>query len=85
MAFRKCPSCGGSRMYRSAHNTPANGVLGPHLLPTLSQGQFRVVVCKDCGLMSLFASLMDTEVLTAPEWEPITDGISNRPLGLSEP
>jgi hypothetical protein len=85
MAFAKCPSCGGSRLYRSAQNTPAKGLLGPNLLPHLDPGWFRVVVCKDCGLTSLFASLSDTEALRAPEWEPMVGGISNRPLGLAEP
>jgi predicted nucleic-acid-binding Zn-ribbon protein len=85
MAFTKCPNCGGSRLYRSAQNTPANGLFGPNLLPKLSPGRFRVVVCKDCGLTSLFASVVDIEGLSAPEWEPMVDGISARPLGLAEP
>ena len=85
MAFRKCSCCGGSRLYRSAQYTPANGALGPVLLPELSPGMFRVVVCKDCGLTNLFASMLDIEGLSAPEWEPMVDGISNRPLGLAEP
>ena len=85
MPFTKCPSCGGSRLYRSAQHTDASGMLGPNLLPKSSPGRFRVVVCKDCGLMSLFARMLDIEGLRAPEWEPMGDGISNRPLGLAEP
>jgi predicted nucleic-acid-binding Zn-ribbon protein len=71
MASTKCPSCGGSRLYRSAQNTSAIGHLGPNLLPGLSPGLFRVVVCKDCGLTSFFASDLDLGGLRAPEWEPI--------------
>jgi predicted nucleic-acid-binding Zn-ribbon protein len=82
MAFSKCPSCGGSRLYRSAQHTNANGGIGANLLPNLSPGLFRVVVCKDCGLTNLFASALDLEVLRPPEWEPMDDGISARTHGL---
>ena len=84
MAFRKCPSCGGSDLYRSVQNTPAKGLFGPDLLPKSSPGRLRVVVCKDCGLMSLFASTSDIRGLSAAEWEPMIDGVSSRPLGLEE-
>ena len=85
MVFMKCPSCGGSDLYRSAQNTPATGLFGPSLLPKLSPGRFRVVVCKDCGLTSLFASTSDVQGLSGPEWERMVDGVSSRPLGLEKP
>ena len=85
MAFVKCPSCGGSDLYRSAQNTPAKGLFGPDLLPKSSPGRFRVVVCKGCGLMSLFASTSDIQGLSGPGWEPMIDGVSSRPIGLGEP
>ena len=84
MAFIKCPSCGGSDLYRSAQNSPANGLFGPNLLPKSSPGRVRVVVCKGCGLMSLFASTSDIQGLSAPEWERMIDGVSSRPIGLGE-
>jgi predicted nucleic-acid-binding Zn-ribbon protein len=84
MRISKCPSCGGSDLYCSARNTPANGLFGPNLLPKSSPGRFRVVVCKDCGLTSLFASVVDTQALGGPSWERLVEGVSNRPLGLKE-
>jgi predicted nucleic-acid-binding Zn-ribbon protein len=82
MTASKCPNCGGSDLYRSSQSTPANGVFGPNLLPALSSGRFRVVVCKDCGLTNLFASTVDTQALRGPEWERVDEGLSSRPLGL---
>jgi hypothetical protein len=84
MAFTKCPSCGGSDLYRSAQNIPANGGFGPNLLPNSSPGRVRVVICKTCGLMSLFASTSDIQALSGPHWERMVDGVSSRPLGLRE-
>ena len=78
----KCPSCGGTDLYRSAESTPASGILGPDLLPKLSRGRFRVVVCHSCGLMSLFASLVNTQGLRSPDWERISEVGPNHPLGL---
>ena len=86
MAVSKCPGCGGSQLFRSMHNTPARSVLGPDLLPKLSPGMFRAVVCKDCGLMSLFASIVDRQSLSEPEWELVSqDDPSSRSLGLTKP
>jgi hypothetical protein len=86
MAVSKCPSCGGSQLFRSKHSTAARGLLGPDLLPRSSPGKFRAMVCKDCGLVSLFASLLDRKSLGGPEWELVSsDGLSSRPLGLDKP
>ena len=86
MAVSKCPSCGGSQLFRSKHSAPFRGRFGPDLLPGLTPGTFRVVVCKDCGLTSLFASVLDRQSLVGPEWEVVSaDGLSSRPLGLDKP
>ncbi len=82
MAVAKCPDCGGSDLYRSTQNTPANGLFGPVLLPRSSPGRFRVVVCKDCGLTRLYASTVDTQELPTGGWEPVSE--PSRPLGLTE-
>jgi predicted nucleic-acid-binding Zn-ribbon protein len=85
MTVSKCPNCGGSDLYRSAQSTPASGMFGPNLLPALSPGRFRVVVCKDCGLTNFFASNVDRQSLHGPEWERLYGGVSSRPLGLEGP
>ena len=82
MMVSKCPNCGGSDLYRSVQTTPANGMFGPNLLPKLSSGRFRVVVCKDCGLTRLFASTVDTQALSSREWERVSEDVSSHPLGL---
>jgi predicted nucleic-acid-binding Zn-ribbon protein len=82
MAVAKCPDCGGSDLYRSTQNTPANGMFGPVLLPRSSPGRFRVVVCKDCGLTRLYASTVDTQELPSGGWEHVSE--PGRPLGLTE-
>ena len=47
---------------------------------------FRAVVCKDCGLMSLFASIVDRQSVSEPEWALVPeDAPSGRPLGLNKP
>ena len=84
MAAATCPDCGSAELYRSALNTPANGLFGPTLLPGSSSGRFRVVVCKDCGLTSFFASTVDVQDLGEPHWSKIEDGVLGRPLGLEE-
>jgi predicted nucleic-acid-binding Zn-ribbon protein len=82
MAVAKCPDCGGSDLYRSTQNTPANGMFGPVLLPQSSPGRFRVVVCKDCGLTRLYASTVDTRLLPSGGWEHVSQ--PRRSLGLTE-
>jgi predicted nucleic-acid-binding Zn-ribbon protein len=82
MAVAKCPDCGGADLYRSAQNTPANGMFGPVLLPLSAPGRFRVVVCKDCGLTRLYASTVDTQELPRDGWEHVSE--PTRPLGLTE-
>jgi predicted nucleic-acid-binding Zn-ribbon protein len=84
MKVADCPNCGGSELYRSVSTTPAKGWFGPDLLPQLEWGQFRVVVCKDCGLTRLFASAVDRRALGTGAWERLVDGAGpgSRPLGL---
>jgi len=83
MAAAKCPDCGGSELYRSKQNTPANGKLfGPVLLPHSSPARFRVVVCKDCGLTRFYASTVDIRQLPGGGWEPVSQ--PTRPLGLTK-
>jgi predicted nucleic-acid-binding Zn-ribbon protein len=83
MIVSPCPNCGGSDQYLSRKNTPANGVFGPRLLPTASPGRFRIVVCKDCGLTRLFASIVDTQGLKSRDWERVSEQ-PTRPLGIME-
>ena len=79
MTVSKCPNCGSSDLYRSVHETSANGGFGPRLLPELSWGRFRVVVCKDCGLTRLFASTLDTQALSGPGWESVAPRLTEGP------
>lgn len=82
MSVVRCPDCGGSDLYRSAQNTSANGLGGPFLLPHLSPGRFRVVVCKDCGLTRFYASTVDIQTLPRDGWEHVAQ--SGGPLGLAD-
>jgi predicted nucleic-acid-binding Zn-ribbon protein len=77
----KCPNCGGQELYRSTGTTPARGLFGPDLLPESAAGRFRVVVCKDCGMTTLFASALDTQALSRPGWEKVLNAPG--PLGLN--
>ena len=83
MMISTCPNCQGKNLFASSHNTPANSLF-MQLLPKSTPGRFRVVVCKDCGLTSLFASMLDVQDLRAPHWEKIEDGVLGRPLGLND-
>lgn len=83
MKVSNCPNCGGADLYRSVRSTSANGPLGPHLLPDSSPGHLRVVVCRNCGLMRLFASSLDLQSLSSREWERVVEPTG--PLGLGDP
>jgi len=82
MKVSKCSNCGGADLYRSVESTSASGRFGPDLLPQLPMARFRVVVCKTCGLTSFFAQTVDTEALSGPTWERLSDGAAG-PLGLT--
>ena len=84
MKHSRCSSCGGEDLYVSPESAAANGLLGPNLLPKLGPGRFRIVVCKDCGLTQMFASMLDRQALGGAGWERLADGLSSRPLGLDE-
>ncbi len=78
----KCPNCGSQELYRSTGTTPARGLFGPDLLPDSVSGRFRVIVCKDCGLTTFFASTLDTETLSDRSgWEKLLN--VRGPLGLN--
>lgn len=80
MQTTTCSNCGGSEHYATGDSTPANGVVGPHLLPKLSMGRFRVVVCVDCGLTRFFVTRGDLQALKASSaWSRVEP---SRPLGL---
>jgi predicted nucleic-acid-binding Zn-ribbon protein len=83
MKIANCPNCGGADLYTTAAATPANGMMGPSLLPKLSMGKFNVVVCEDCGLARLFARRVDIEALKANgAWKRVR---VSAPLGLNQP
>ena len=65
MQIANCSNCGGANLYTTAAATPANGMMGPNLLPKLRMGQLNVVVCEDCGLTRLFARAIDIQALKA--------------------
>jgi len=84
MSLTKCPECGGSELYRSDRETPANG-FSVRLLPNLPWGRVRVVVCKDCGLTRFFASHVDLQALSGSSWERVNADAPSQPLGLNTP
>jgi len=55
---KECPHCGGENTYE--HKKPVDVACGSRLLQGLSTGLFRgskfsSVVCRDCGLVRIFA------------------------------
>jgi predicted nucleic-acid-binding Zn-ribbon protein len=84
MKVQDCPHCGGTALYTTVAATPANGVMGPHLLPKVERGQLNVVVCEDCGLTRFFARRVDIQALKASgAWTRVGDAMPV--LGLGEP
>lgn len=81
MTPSKCPNCGHSEFYRRA-NVRASGV-SARLLPNLMPGLFDVLLCKDCGLIRLFASHADRQAAEA-KWESVSSELKTPvgPLGL---
>ena len=82
MKVSDCPNCGGSDLYRSLGTASANAWSGPNLLPHLQWDQFRVVVCRECGLTRLFASPSVRQDLAGGNWERLVGGAGVGPLGL---
>ncbi len=84
MKTARCPNCSGTELYRTVVATPANGLLGPNLLPKLQTGKLDVVVCEACGLTQFFTRQFDIQTLKASDaWTRVGDPDS--PLGLKEP
>ncbi len=58
MKIAPCPNCGGNQLYES-EPISAGGGHAPNYLPGLGNffraEQFRLVLCRDCGLTRFFA------------------------------
>jgi len=70
-----CPVCGSTNLFRSPE-VSAGGGYAPNQLPGLGTfwlaTNFRVLLCKDCGLMRSFASKEAREKVTeSKKWERI--------------
>ena len=70
-----CPVCGSTYLFRSKE-VSAGGGYAPDYLPELHgfwvPAQFRLVLCKDCGLTRFFASKEAREkVSESKKWERI--------------
>ncbi len=70
---KQCPECGSSETYEHG-DVSAKGGNGPDLLPGASgffkTAKLRVVVCKSCGFVRLYASQAAlTKITTEHGWQ----------------
>lgn len=75
MKTSPCPNCDGKSLYQSSE-VCATGPYGPNLLPGLGgifkSAKFHAIVCRDCGLMRLFASREAMEKLAeSRKWKQV--------------
>jgi hypothetical protein len=70
-----CPNCGSRALFKS-REVAAASQHGPNLLPGLGSflrwGRMNIVVCRDCGLMRLFANPdARAKLAGSNKWSPL--------------
>jgi hypothetical protein len=73
-AVGPCPNCGGRTLYRGPETS--SGGEGPSYLPGLGgflrSARFTLVLCRDCGLMRLFAAPeARAKLKESSKWKPV--------------